>query len=557
MTDLMYTAVPHSLDYPDAGFDAVLAGAARAYPDRIALRDGELTLTFAELYDRALRFAQGLRDRGVHRGDLVALHMPNSIWFPVSYFGVLCAGAIACPVNPAQPAGALKEQLEEFGVTAVVTHPSCANALDDGPTSRIALVVLVPPTTASPAPEGSSIRQAHVQLVNILNSERLNELPVDPATVAHLQLTGGTTGRSKGVRILHRNLVANIVQNGYRRSGVRCHLDAHGGIQAEKVPQAQTKYSEGLGEGLFLLVSPYFHGAGLVGQCGQILLGITAVIEGRFDAGRYLADIEKYSATRLMGTPAFFHMLLDAPSVDSVDLSSIRTITCGAAPVDETMLGRLTAAFPNAELIQTYGLSEATATVTIQPPAEVAVSPVGSAGVPLSDTQIELRDEYGVSLMPAGEAGEIWVRGPQVSDGYHNDPALTAEQIRDGWLRTGDLGRFDEQGNLFIVGRVKDMIIYKGYNVYPAHLEGVLSEHPEVSQSSVIGLARTDVGELPVAFVVPREPKDAGDDLAERIMAYVANTVAPYQRIREVHFLDQLPITPTGKILKRDLRDML
>ncbi|WP_432168773.1 class I adenylate-forming enzyme family protein [Streptomyces sp. bgisy031] len=549
--------MPSSLDYPNVAFDAVLAGSARAYPDRVALRDGARELTFVQLHDQVRRIAQGLRRHGVRPGDMVALHMPNTLWYPVAYFAALTAGATACPINPAQPAKALRTQLEDFGATAIVTHPSCAGPLADARTPELRLVVAVAPTEAAPCPPDAWLPQDAVALESLLVHEPLDDEPLDPQAVAHLQLTGGTTGRSKGVRVLHRNLIANIIQTQSLRCAALPVEDGLGGVRLEPVPEAQHPHSVPPGAGVTLAIAPYFHGFGLLGQCGNILIGATVVIHGRFDPQRFLDGVEHHRVNQIAGAPAFYHALLASPDIDKRDLTCVRSLFSGAAPIDTTTLRRLAEVFPNAEVTEGYGLSEATAVVTLQKLNTGRRSPVGSVGTPVHDTVVELRDADGTTQVPCGEAGEIWVRGPQITAGYHSEPGLTAEQFRDGWLRTGDLGRFDEQGDLYIVGRAKDMIIYKGYNVYPAHLEEVLGAHPQVAQSSVVGAPRQDVGEVPVAFVVARDNGDAGPELAELLMAHVAEHVAPYQRIREIRFVAELPLTPTGKILKSALRTRL
>ncbi|MFC9789732.1 class I adenylate-forming enzyme family protein [Rhodococcus sp. NPDC127528] len=549
--------LPQHLDYPRIGFDSILEFAARAYADRTALRDGDLTLSFADLHDHARRLAGGLREQGVRPGDLVALHMPNSLWFPVAYFGVLCAGATACPVNPAQPGDALRRQLEHFGATAVITHPSCVGVVAAHRPPSLRMVTTIPPTAAAPDPESGRGTAETVSWSELLSADPLHGAPVDPGSVAHLQLTGGTTGQSKGVRVLHRNLVSNVLQSALRRASVIPARDASGEFTLEQVPDVRHERTELLGHGASAQVAPYFHGLGLVGQCSNTLLGITTVVEGRFSPERYLADIERYGVTRLGGSAAFYHALLECPTVTERDLSSVISIACGGAPIDTGTMDRLRTAFPSAEVIQVYGLSEATCTVTMQPPAALSASPADSAGVPVSDTEIELRDESGIPLSRTGDVGEICVRGPQVTDGYHRDAEKTGEQFADGWLRTGDLGRFDEQGNLFIVGRAKDMIIYKGYNVYPAHLEQVLGGHPAVARSAVVGVPRAGLDEIPVAFVVVHPKSRSGTELATELLHHVGDRVAPYQRIREVHFVDDLPLSPTGKVLKSALRDSL
>ena len=553
--------MPPSLDIPRVGADALLAGAARAYPTRTALLDGEESLTFAELHDAALRVAGGLRRRGLEPGDVVALHMPNTYWYLVAYYGALCAGLAVAPLNPAQPAGALRAQLADCGARAVFTHPANAAALTEAAGPAVALVVRVPGTAASPAPEGGELPTGSVPLADLLAGDRLEGYTVGPDLVAHLQLTGGTTGRSKAVRVLHRNLVANVLQAVCWRSCSLPGLDGQGGLRVTQIADPAPG-TVGPGSGASIAIAPFFHGLGLVGHNVNTLLGSTAVVTGgRFDADQFLADIETYGVTHMSGSPAMYYGMLRSPELGKRDLSSVRMVTSGAAPIDTTALARLREAIPGASISEGYGLSEATMGLTMSPPGAAIETPTGSVGVALAETELQIRSADAVTVLPQGEAGEIWARGPQITDGYQDEPELTAAQFVDGWLRTGDMGYLDGNGFLFLVGRAKDMLIYKGYNVYPQPLEELLCSHPAVAQASVVGRQAAEVGEIPVGFVVLRPASAAeaerGQAFLDEVMAHVAAQVAPYQRVRELHVVDSLPLTPTGKILKTELRKSL
>ncbi|MEI4743750.1 class I adenylate-forming enzyme family protein [Rhodococcus erythropolis] len=547
--------MPVSLDYPDVAFDAILAGSARAYGSRVALRDGDDALTFTELYDHALRIAQGLSDRGVQPGDRVVLLMPNSLWYPVVYFGILCSGAVACPINHTQPTDTLRELLAEFSPRAAVVHPTSVAAFRAAQNSDLELTVIVPPTAAAPencpSQDGAT---GDVDLTQLLESPALTRRLTSSQGVAHLQLTGGTTGRSKGVQVLHRNLVASTIQTTAWRSSSLPERDEGGGIRMVPVPAAVHENSERMGEGVVAVVAPYFHGLALVGQCNHVLAGTTTLVLGRFDPVEYLATIERYKVDRLIGAPAFYHLLLEASTKSAHDLGSVRSVFSGAAPIDTTTLRRMGEIFANAKVIEGYGLSEATTILTNQLNNPDARSPIGSVGLPVFDTRISLRDMATEEEVATGEVGEIWASGPQVTAGYFAAPELTALQFRDGWLRTGDLGRFDSEGNLFVVGRSKDMIIYKGYNVYPVQLEEVLCSHPGVAQSAVIGRSNPEVGEIPMAFVV--RSTDTKQVSASELVEYVSEKVAPYQRIHTVEFIEALPLTATGKVQKSQLKAM-
>ncbi|MGW6458333.1 class I adenylate-forming enzyme family protein [Streptomyces sp. NPDC055078] len=550
------TGLPRRLPCPDVGMDVVLASAAELYGDRPALIDGSRTIGFAEFHEQAMRIAGGLRERGVGPGDIVLLHVPGSLWFPVVYYGILCSGAAAAAVNTAQPAPLLRKQLADCGAVAAFTHPSCADTLLEAGGADLALTVWVPPTEAAPAPGTavSPLPANAVPLADLLRSEPLSGHTVPPDSLAHLQYTGGTTGAPKGVRVLHRNLAVHTFHGATWRSGYAAALDERGLLRLDPVPGAYENLPMRPGADAVVNVLPMFHATGLVGYSLNVLLGTTFVNSGRFDPPRYLAEVERYRAGTVRGVPTFHHALLRAAAAGSYDLSSVRLVAIGAAPSDTTLHDRIRALYPNAVLTDAYGLSEATLTVTVPPLHKGYQQPAGSVGVPVFDTEIEIRDADRRTALPVGDTGEIWVRGPQIADGYHHAPELTAEQFQDGWLCTGDLGRLDEQGCLYLAGRAKDMIIYKGYNVYPAALEEIICTHPAVAQASVVGEPREEVGEAPVAFVQLRPGFTADPGLADELMDLVAGQVAPYQRVRLLEFVADFPVSPVGKILKSELR---
>lgn len=356
------------------------------------------------------------------------------------------------------------------------------------------------------------------------------------------------------MRVLHRNLVANVLQMSCWRGAARPLTDEEGGIFLEHVPEAQTANSFVLGESTGVSLAPLFHAMGLVSQTISVATGATVIVVGRFDAERFVRTIEKYGVTSVPGSPTLFHSLLALPGIEHADLTSVRVVNSGAAPIDSHTMSRLDDLFPNACIVEGYGLTEATMALTAHPVLRDNPTPPGSVGAPLFDTEIEIRQLGCGPVVPTGDTGEVWARGPQITDGYHGHPDLTAEQFQDGWLRTGDVGRFDEDGWVYLVGRAKDMLIYKGYNVYPTPLEELLHQHPAVADVSVIGAPHPQAGEIPVAYVVLRDGRRGGADLARELMDFVAERVAPYQRVREVHFIEALPVSAAGKILKTELR---
>ncbi|EME15669.1 class I adenylate-forming enzyme family protein [Rhodococcus triatomae] len=555
MTTRRPTGLPDSLTYPVTDAGAILTGTARRYPDNIALRDGEFTLTYAELRDSAQRVAQGLRDLGVRQGDAVAMCQPNSAWFTVTYYGTLLAGAAVAPINPTLPPAAVRDQLDEVGAVAVIAHPLTAPLVQAADAPSVRFVVAVPETAAAPAPDTAV--EGLVPLADLLAADAVEGPAVSPDAVAHLSFTGGTTGRSKAVQVLHRNLVANACQMSALRTGSVPAVDTEGGVYLDEIPGAVTRFMSAPGTGCALSVAPLFHAMGLVSQNITVITGGTAVMMGRFDPVTYLDLVERHRVTQISGSPAFFHLLLATPGVGDRDMSHVRSVTSGAAPIDTTTLAALKGIFPNATVVEAYGLTEATMGLTSGLFDEADPAPVGSVGVPVFDTEVELRDPIDPdTTVPQGEVGELWARGPQIAAGYLGHPDLTAAQFRDGWLLTGDLAQADENGNIFIVGRAKDMLIYKGYNVYPGQLEEILAKHPLVAQAAVIGVPAGDTGEIPIAYVVLAGDAAPDDAAATALMDHVAERVAPYQKVREIHFVDALPTSAAGKILKTELRQM-
>ncbi|MFP5023247.1 class I adenylate-forming enzyme family protein [Pseudonocardia phyllosphaerae] len=542
------------LDYPEhATAGDLLAGSARRFGDRVALRDGEETLTYAELYDAARRVAGGLTDLGIGPGATVALDQPNSLWFTVSYYGVLLAGAVVTPVNPGLPAGLVHDQLVEAGAVAAIAHPATLGVLAEAAVPGLRHTVVVPPSHAAPGEVPAGFTGSRLE--TLLAAEPAPRPATGPADVAQLCFTGGTTGRSKAVEITHRNVVANSVQTAAYRTGSVPRVDDDGGVYLEAVPAARTPWTPEPGTTRSVALAPFFHAMGLIGQNVAVLSGTDVTVFGRFDPVRFLDTLERLRVDQMQGSPALFHALLAVPGVEQRDLTSVRWVGTGAAPIETDTLARLARVFPNAIVVEGYGLTEATMALAVHPLAGPGVVPPGSVGAPLFDTELSIRSLTDGSELGPGEVGEIWARGPQIAGGYRNQPELTAEQFPgDGWLRTGDLGRLDDEGFLHLSGRAKDMLIYKGYNVYPAALEEVLVQHRGVAQAAVIGVPRDGVGEVPVAFVVPAASTDGTPGLAEEIVEHVAARVAPYARVREVRFVEALPTSAAGKVLKTELR---
>lgn len=509
--------LPISLDYPEVPVGAILAGSARRFGDRTAFARHSAKLSFTELADQAARLANGLIAHGVRPGDRVALRMPNCLEYPVAYYGVLLAGAVFVPVNPWLPEPAAEAQIADAAAVCTLTAADVPRLCEG-------------------------------------RSDTPPQVDIDVHTaLAHLAYTGGTTGVSKGVRLPHRNVVVNSLQSACWMTGSVPTVDGAGGLVLDQIGSAE-EWPIRHGTGIGINLTPWFHAMGTIaGLNVPVLTGGTVVLHDRLDPAAYLADAERLRVTSIGGAPALFAMLLTSPDIGDRDLSSVRTIGSGAAPMPLEMSRRLHELAPEAVICEGYGLTEVTMGATNGPYFRSGLRKIGTVGVPTFDTEILIMpDDRGEPLGP-GERGEVCIRGPQVMTGYHNRPEATAEVLIDGWLHTGDIGVLDEDGYLSIVDRKKDMLLYKGYNVYPRELEELLAAYDGVLAAAVVGKPDTAVGELPVAFVVPARP----DLSADEVMSAVNDRVVAYKRLREVHFVDQIPVSAAGKILKRELRARL
>jgi long-chain acyl-CoA synthetase len=529
--------LPASLDYPDVPVGAILLGAARRWPQRTAYLDPATGAerTFADVLADASRFANALLSRGVSVGDVVAMHAPNCIDYPAVYYGILLAGATFSPTNPLLPPDDLAAQLGDCAARVVVTWsiaaPAIAAVRDRIPAE---LVVGIDTDTAG------TTDSVDVTLEDFTAGLPTQPpvVPFDPrSTLAHLAYTGGTTGRSKGVEIPHRNVIVNALQYTCWGSGAVPVAD-DGALTVEQVGPTD-EWPVPLGEGIAINLTPWFHAMGTIGGLNcTTLAGTTLVLHLRFDPGRYLEDAERFRVTSMGGAPPIYVALLQHPDIDKRDLSSVRAISSGAAPLPVEILEALKQRFPDARVGEGYGLTEVTMGATSNPSWRSGIRKPGTVGVPVFDTEIKLVD------------GEVCIRGPQVMRGYHNRPDATAEVLdADGWLHTGDVGVIDDDGYLTIVDRKKDMLIYKGYNVYPRDLEEILFQHPSVANAAVVGKRDLAAGELPVAFVVLKDETDP-----DEVMAFVNERVVPYKKLREIRRVDEIPVSAAGKILRRELR---
>lgn len=543
-----------ALDVPRLPATAQLRGAVAAFGDAPMLHQDGHELSFSGLLARASSFAHALHADGIGRGDVVALHLPNCPQYAVAYWGTLLAGATVGPANPLLPVDDLAAQLADAGAAAVLSWAAALpTVLAARPGTALKRVLVTGP--------GSDDVPADVTpLEAFLDGHPQHppgtDLELDPDTdLAHLAYTGGTTGRSKGVRVSHRNLLTNALQSTCWGTGARPDVrDTPSGPGVVLTdPGPPEEYPTPLGTGRIIGIAPWFHAMGTVGGLNMPLLtGGLTIVHGRFDPRAYLADATRFAVTAMSGAPPVFAALL-AHRDGAGDLSSVRSLTSGAAPLPVEVITALRA-WLGEDLVITegYGLTEVTMSATLGPAARSAVRKVGTVGLPVPGTEIRISGPDGAELA-ADREGEVWVRGPQVTGGYRNRPAETAATFDgDGWLHTGDVGVLDADGHLRIVDRLKDMLLHKGYNVYPRDLEERLLTLPGVTGAAVVGRPAGVDGERPVAFVTGPAEAEARAAVAE-----LNARLLPYQRLREVHVLAAIPVSAAGKVLKRDLRERL
>ncbi|CAL9468074.1 Long-chain-fatty-acid--CoA ligase [Streptomyces sp. enrichment culture] len=502
--------------------EAVL-GRAAEFGSTPALIDGTdgTTLTYEQLDRFHRRVAAGLAEAGVRKGDVLALHSPNTIAFPTAFYAATRAGASVTTVHPLATPEEFAKQLKDCAARWIVT----VSPLLDSARGAAGLAGGVEEIFVCDSAPG------HRSLIDMLASTAPEPVVgIDPAEdVAALPYSSGTTGVPKGVMLTHRQIATNLAQ-------------------------LQPAITAGPGDRV-LAVLPFFHIYGLTALMNAPLRhGATVVVLPRFDLEQFLAAVQNHRITALYVAPPIVLALAKHPLVAQYDLSSLKHVISAAAPLDASLAAACAQRLGLPPVGQAYGMTELSPGTHVVPLDLMEEAPPGTVGKLIAGTEMRIvsLDDPGKDLGP-GESGEILIRGPQVMKGYLGRPDATAAMIDgDGWLHTGDVGHVDDDGWLFIVDRVKELIKYKGFQVAPAELEALLLTHPGVADAAVIGVYNEDGNEVPHAFVV-RHP--SAPELTEgEVMMYVAERVAPYKRVRHVTFIDGVPRAASGKILRRELR---
>jgi long-chain acyl-CoA synthetase len=541
--------VPADIDpgaYPS--LKALLEQACDEYRSLPAYTNMGTTMTYGELEELSRAFAAWLqRKSGLVPGDRVALMMPNVLQYPVALLGVLRAGMIAVNTNPLYTARELEHQLADSGAKAIVILENFAHVLQAAlPQTQIRHVLVTGVGDLLRFPRGALVNfvlrhiQKKVPAWHMPGSLRFKQAlasglgqtlhPVAPTAddIALLQYTGGTTGVSKGAILTHGNLVANILQ-----------------AEAWITPAGRNSPSR-----IVITALPLYHIFSLTANCFLFVhLGAhNVLITNPRDFKGFVAELRKYKFFFISGVNTLFNALLHTPGFDTVDFSTLRISLGGGMAVQAAVAARWKAV-TGCVLTQAWGLTETSPAACINP-CDADFN--GSIGLPIPSTDISIRDDGGTEL-GIGETGEICVRGPQVTRGYWNRPDETEKVFFGNWLRTGDIGRIDAEGFVFIEDRKKDMILVSGFNVYPNEVEAVAVEHPGVLEAAAVAQQDEASGETVVLFVVKKDPALT----SEGLIAHMRTELTGYKVPKRIYFRDDLPKTNVGKILRRALRDEL
>lgn len=553
--------LPTHIDIPNVPLGSIIIGAAKYRPEHTAFIFRGEKLTYEKVYYEALLFANVLKEMGAGIGTTVATHLPTCPQAITSYYGIILSGATFSPVNPFLPKKDLLHQLNTSDADIIITHENFAD--------RIKKI----------------ISETKINTVFITNDQEMftNDNPLDDSAyddnwyslsksktkvqatefdpginpkedLAHLAFTGGTTGTPKGCMITHSNLVSSLTLNAAWNNGCLAEVDSDGSLSMIRVEKNDEKYLKRYstipGTSIGLSPAPLYHVSGIYGSVlYPVIYRNTTILVDYFDPTQFLDMIEKYGVTTISGAPAMWNSIIRHPELNKYNLSTVKEVSSATAPFANEEKKKLLETFSSATYNEAYGQTETSGNIT---GGVVGFKDDGNIGHPLYNTKIKLVSIDGDDTEPLepGKEGEILVKGPQVMKGYYKNPEENDDAFIDGWLRTGDIGVFDEDNLLTIVDRVKDMLIYNGYNVYTINLENILFEHPAIANVAVVGKPEPVVGEIPKAFVVLKEGADVSE---QELMNFANEQVVHYAKIREIEFIAEMPLTAAGKISKNAL----
>lgn len=538
--------VPHSLELPEMPIHQFLTDAYESIPNKVAIHFMGRELTYKELYESALKFANYLRTLGVEKGDRVAIMLPNCPQAVIAYYGTMYAGGIVVQTNPLYTERELQYQMADSGAKVIlvmdILYPRAMKIINE---TKIENVIVTGIKDYLPFPKnlvypfiqkkqyGFSVKVEHsgtnhlfTEVMKIAKSDKI-EVDFDfENDLALLQYTGGTTGHPKGVMLTHKNLIANTMM-----------CDAW-------------LYKCKKGEEAILGILPFFH---VYGMTTVLILSVMQqgkmILLPKFDAEQALKTIDKQKPTLFPGAPTMYIGLLNHPELTKYDLSSIKACLSGSAPLPLEVQEKFEE-LTGGRLVEGYGLTETSPVTHANPIWGNRIN--GSIGLPWPNTDSVILRSGETEELAVGEIGEIAIKGPQVMKGYWNRPEETAMTFADGWFLTGDLGYMDDQGYFYVVDRKKDMIIAGGFNIYPREVEEVLYENEAIQECVVAGIPDPYRGETVKAYIVLKEGKSITE---KELNEFCRKNLAAYKVPRYYEFRDELPKTAVGKILRRSLID--
>lgn len=513
---------------PNHALDVTTFISSRPHHGKVAYIDATTgrQFTFAEFWRALESVATSLSDMGIRKGSVVLILAPNSIFFPLICLSVLSLGAIITTTNPLNTSREIGKQISDSNPVLAFTIPQLLPKLADS--SNRLPVVLIGQDSGPVDLKRFRIVGALEEMMKKEPSESRVKDRVTQDDTATLLYSSGTTGASKGVVSSHRNLIA-LVQTIINRFGT-CAQDE-----------------------TYIATVPMFHIYGLaIFAMGLLAMGSTVVILSKFDMEDLLSAVQKYKATYLPLVPPILIGLVNKADVikRKYDLSSLRTVLCGGAPLSKEVIEGFSEKYPNVTIMQGYGLTESTGIGASTDTMEESLK-YGTAGLLSPSMEAKIVDPDTGKALTVNRTAELWLRGPTIMKGYFSNEEATASTLSsDGWLRTGDICYIDDDGFIFIVDRLKELIKYKGYQVAPAELEALLLTHPEIADAAVVPFPDKEAGQFPMAYIV----KGPGSTISEAaVMDFIAKQVAPYKRVRRVAFINSIPKNPSGKILRKDL----
>ncbi len=526
--------VPESIRYPRVPLYKLLELTCVRYDEHTATIFFGQKLTYGELRDKVRRLASALRSLGVNPGDRVALMLPNCPQFIISYYGVLEAGAVVTNVSPLHVEREIEYELNDSGAETIIyldLFHSRIEAVKDSTPLKRRIITSITDFLAEPVTPTAERGPGDHYFLEVLEGGEPEppEADIDPEKdLAALQYTGGTTGLPKAVMLTHLNLLANAMQ---------CTAWAREFVER--------------GRDVFLCVIPFFHSYGQTVAMNTAIHNAAAMILiPQFEINMMLQAIRDYRPNFFPGVPTLYVAILNHPDALAYGVDKIRLCNSGSAPLPVEVIRKFSR-ISGGIFCEGYGLSEASPVTHSNP--VIGLQKVGSVGIPFPDTDARIVDvETGEKDVPAGQPGELVIRGPQVMKGYFNKSEETEMALRDGWLYTGDIAVMDEDGYFFIVDRKKDMIIAGGFNIYPREVDEVLFEHPKVLEAVTVGVPDEYRGETVKVFVVLKPGEECTE---EEIISFCRERLAPYKAPRLVEFRSELPKSMVGKVLRRALRE--